>query len=473
MDFRSAAYQVWTIARQSVVQAFRMKIAVVLVVFMLIMVPSLPFLLQSDNTHEGLLKMVITYSIYLISFLLGVLTLFLSAITLNTEIKYQHIFLLDPKPVARITLLLGKWCGVMLINLILLAAMLGATYGLMKYLGRQSKGESEEGYNVVRWDVLTARRVAQPPLPPLEDWVQKEVKDIVAKGQVPAGKSIQWVEKNVRDRLSKAAWSVPPGGVMKWTVSGIPKYKGALLIRFRHYADGTLTDPVLPGRITVNAGGQPYSMIEDAFSVGKPHDFGVPSDDVKPDGTVEITYENRYAPPDPTQPPVVRAEFPFEDGIQVLYPCATFGENLVRAGLVIFIRLAFIAIVGIWASTFLSFPVAVLLTLVVFMIGYMAEFILTNLIGQLVLFGPTMVPPWWPVNPVDNMLRNILTYTFQLFPNFGKYDVAPQLSDGMIISLGTISSCFLWLIVVRGGILALTGWLIFKRRELAATTAAT
>jgi hypothetical protein len=28
-------------------------------------------------------------------------------------------------------------------------------------------------------------------------------------------------------------------------------------------------------------------------------------------------------------------------------------------------------------------------------------------------------------------------------------------------------------VLVRGGVLALTGWIIFKRRELAATTAAT
>jgi hypothetical protein len=473
MDFSGAVYQVWTIARQSVVQAFRMKVAVVLVVFMLIMVPSLPFLLQSDNTHEGLLRMVITYSVMLITFLLGVLTLFLSAITLNTEIKNQHVFLLDPKPLARGTLLLGKWCGVMLINLILLTIMLGATYGFMRYLGRQTKGESQEGYDLVQWDLLTAREVAQPPLPPLEDWVQKEVKDIVASGEVPEGKSVQWVEKMVRQRLSKAAWIVPAGGVAKWTVSGIPKYKGALLIRFRHYADGQLSDPVLPGKFTINAGGQPYSTFEGEFSVGKPHSVGVPSDVVKPDGTVEITYENKYAPRDANQPPAVRAEFPFEDGIQVLYPAASFGENLIRAGAVIFMRLAFIAIVGLWASTFLSFPVAVLLSLVVFMIGYAADFILTGLVGQLVLFGPTMVPPWAPVNPVDNVIRTVLNYFFLMFPNFSQFDVVPNLSDGMIVSLGSILSCFLWLIVVRGGVLALTGWLIFRRRELAATTAAT
>jgi hypothetical protein len=473
MDFTGALHQVWTITRQSLVQAFRMKIAVVLVVFMLILLPSLPFLLQYGNTHAELLQMVITYSVHLTSFLLGVLTLFLSAITLNTEIKNQHIFLLDPKPLSRGTLLLGKWCGVMLLNLILLAVMLGVTYGFVRYLGRKSKTESQESYDLVQWSVLAARQVAQPPLPPLDDWVQKEVKEIVANHQVPAGKSIPWVEKQVRDRLSKAAWVVPPGGTMKWTVQGIPKYKGALVIRFRHYADGILNNPVLPGKFTINEGGQPFTTVTDDWSIGKQRFFAVTSDEVKPDGTVDISYQNLYTPPMPNQPAAVRAEFPFEDGIQVLYPAATFGENLIRAGVVIFLRLAFIAIVGIWASTFLSFPVAVLLTLVIFMIGYAADFIFNGLIGQLVIFGSTMVPPWTPVHPVDNAIRNVLNYFFKLFPNFSEFDVVPNLSDGMIISLGTVFSCFLWLIVIRGGILALAGWLIFKRRELAATTAAT
>src|SRR5208283_4797287 len=101
----------------------------------------------------GQLRLVITYSVMLITFLLGVLTLFLSAITLNTEIKNQHIYLLDPKPISRGTLLLGKWCGVMLVNLILLTVMLGATYGFLKYLGRRMKGESQQGYNLVRSEV--------------------------------------------------------------------------------------------------------------------------------------------------------------------------------------------------------------------------------------------------------------------------------------------------------------------------------
>jgi hypothetical protein len=170
---------------------------------------------------------------------------------------------------------------------------------------------------------------------------------------------------------------------------------------------------------------------------------------------------------------VVRAAFPFEDGIQVLYPAATFGENVIRAGAVIFMRLAFIAIIGIWASTFLSFPVAVLLSLVVFMVGYGADFIFNDLLSQMYIFGTSMAPPWAPQNVADTVIRDILASFFLLFPNFNKFDVVPNLSEGMIVSMGTVFSCFFWLVFVRGGVLALTGWLIFKRRELAATTVAT
>jgi hypothetical protein len=271
--------------------------------------------------------------------------------------------------------------------------------------------------------------------------------------------------------MEKAAWIVPTGGVMKWTVPGIPKPKtpGALVVRFRQYSDGQLGDPSLPGRFTVNEGGQPYTWLEDSFSLGKPHSFGVPSDELKADGTLEITYENRYAPKGRGDPPVIHAEFPFEDGIEVLYPAATFGENVVRAGAVIFIRLAFIALVGVWASTFLSFPVAVLLSLVVFMIGYMADFIFTDLISQMYVFGSSMVPPWAPLNRLDDALRTVLRGFFMLFPNFNKFDVVPNLSDGMVVRWGMLRDCFLMLILVRGGILALTGWAIFQRRELAAT----
>ena len=146
--------QIWTIARQSVLQAIRMKIVLILIAFLVVLVPALPLLLKSDNTHEGQIRMMITYSVYLTSFFLSVLTLFLSCVTLNIEIKHQHMFLLDPKPISRGTLLVGKWVGVMLINAVLLVAMLGVTYGLVRYFGRQwpepgFKGEEYKAYGLL------------------------------------------------------------------------------------------------------------------------------------------------------------------------------------------------------------------------------------------------------------------------------------------------------------------------------------
>jgi hypothetical protein len=157
--------------------------------------------------------------------------------------------------------------------------------------------------------------------------------------------------------------------------------------------------------------------------------------------------------------------------MQVLYPAATMGENFIRAGLMMLLRLAFIAMVGIFASTFLSFPVAVLLVLVIFSVGHLSNFIFTELLPKMFVFQDVMGPPGTPIHPLDTLLRNVLAYFFWLFPNFSPYDIVPNLTDGHIIEGRALLSCFLWLPFLRGGVLALAGWYIFRRRELAALTA--
>ena len=44
--------------------------------------------LGSDDTLAGQIRMIVTYGVYLTSFLLSILTLFLSAMTLNSEIFF-------------------------------------------------------------------------------------------------------------------------------------------------------------------------------------------------------------------------------------------------------------------------------------------------------------------------------------------------------------------------------------------------
>jgi len=487
-----AIKQVITIARHSGTQAIRMRLVIVIVVFLMVLVPTLPFILQTDETHAGQIRMIITYCLYLTSFLLSVLTLFLSCMTLNTEIKHQHIFLLDPKPLSRGTLLMGKWLGVMLVNLALLAVMVGITYGLVHYFAQPwprpdesldeykpysllrflgykwpPRPETEKGYRLLKAQLLTARKKVLPRLPDLEGWVDREVENLKKKKLMPAHKSEEWVRERLRDRFSRSAWRVPPGGTQKWIVSGVPKFDGLLLIRFRHYAEGGPHNHDIRGQFKINESGQPMADTGiTTFRAGKLHTFGVPAGVVRDDGTVEIRYSNYDRQG-------VAALFPFEDGLQVMYPAAGLGQNFIRVGSLIFLRLAFIAIVGIFASTFLSFPVALLFSLVVFMVGHLADFIFTDLIRDLYIFGTSLVPPGTPLNPFDLVIRRILYYFFSVFPNFGPYDGVPIIAEGLLVETNRILGCLLWLPLIRGGVLALVGWYIFHRRELAALTPST
>ncbi|OPZ34653.1 MAG: ABC-2 family transporter protein [Synergistetes bacterium ADurb.BinA166] len=468
--------QLWTIARHSIVQAIRMRLVAVLVVFLLVLIPALPFLLQGDKTHAGQLRLVLTYTIYLISFILSVLTLFLSAITLNTEIRNQHIFLLDPKPVSRGILLLGKWVGVMLIIIVLLVAMLAMTYGIVQYLGRQMPWESAQEYKAFRAEVMSARRVAVPPLPDLREWVKQEARFARENNLAPADWSDAWLEMKIHQRLQKAAWRVAPGETVKWEIKldkTLPPSE-VILIRFRHHGDKGAYDHILKGQFVINESAQPVVNYPDplrrigppGFQVGVPNSFMVSARVLKPDGALELRYTN-------TDPDGVGALFPFEDGVQILYPSHGIGMNFLMIGGLMFSKLTLIAIVGIFASTFMSFPVAVFFSLVVFVVGHLASFIFTDLLKDLYLFGTSMVPPWMPLRAGDEILRNLIAGFFSVFPNFAQYDLVPVMTDGILISYHPVLNCFVSFVVIRGGVLAVLAWYIYRRRELAALTPTT
>ena len=69
--------------------------------------------------------------------------------------------------------------------------------------------------------------------------------------------------------------------------------------------------------------------------------------------------------------------------LEVLYQADSFGANFLRVVFLILARLIFLACLGILASSFLSFPVAILLCLVIFFTGTISGFIIDSLRGNL------------------------------------------------------------------------------------------
>src|SRR5262249_46310225 len=67
------------------------------------------------------------------------------------------------------------------------------------------------------------------------------------------------------------------------------------------------------------------------------------------------------------------------DGLEVYFPDGSYRLNFLRIVMVLWLKLAFLAMVGVTASTFLSFPVAALVAFGAFFMAQSAGYLFTSL----------------------------------------------------------------------------------------------
>jgi hypothetical protein len=141
------------------------------------------------------------------------------------------------------------------------------------------------------------------------------------------------------------------------------------------------------------------------------------------------------------------------EGMGVLYKADSFTANYIRAVLLILIRLVFLACLGVLASSFLSFPVAILLCLAVFATANMSSFILES-------FGF-----------LSENLSKFYSYVFkpliQLLPEFDKYNPSKFLIPGRLISWTFLAKAAGFMVGIKAVLLLLIGIVIFSYREIA------
>src|SRR5881396_2399154 len=100
--------------------AFRFRLFLVLAVLLLAAVVGLPLLLKDDGTARGFTQILITYTLGVITALLGLSTLWLSCGTLARDIEESQMQMVAVKPIARWQIWLGKWLGIVALNAALL-----------------------------------------------------------------------------------------------------------------------------------------------------------------------------------------------------------------------------------------------------------------------------------------------------------------------------------------------------------------
>jgi ABC-type transport system involved in multi-copper enzyme maturation permease subunit len=120
--------RIWAVARNTIRQALRIKVAAAFIVLLLILLPILGLTVTGDGTLKGRLQTFVSYGFSLTSLLLSFLTIIVSIYTITSDIEHRQIYTVITKPIRRSHLILGKLLGVVMLDVALLTLFAGIIY---------------------------------------------------------------------------------------------------------------------------------------------------------------------------------------------------------------------------------------------------------------------------------------------------------------------------------------------------------
>jgi hypothetical protein len=437
-----------------------MKVAIVFILLLLILLPLMGLTATGDGTLKGRLQTFVSYGLSLTSLLLCLLTIIISIYTITSDIEQHQIYTVVTKPIRRYQLLLGKLMGVVTLDAMLLALFVGIIYAVMIFMPRlvgASADEIEQAHN----EFYTARASLKPPpddvageVQALYDKLKKEDQLEVVYPGMPEKDVIR--QLTTRKRLEKQAAGVGEG--LLWEFEGVhpANPNQTIFIRFKYDVSSTPTDEQVYGHWEIGdmrqmrSAGEglktPIWPVDRKDTVRKFHEIQVPASVVARDGYLAVGFAN--VPLNDTT-----VIFPLDEGIEVLYKAGAFAGNYFRGCLLILCRLVFLACLGTLAASFLSFPVAILFCLVIFLTGTVSGFVLESF------------------DLLSQGVGQVYTYTVslvvQLLPQFDRYNPTSFLVPGRLLTWSFLGRVVLVMIGIKAMVLLVLGLVIFSLRELA------
>jgi hypothetical protein len=445
--------------------ALRFRLFLVITALLLLAVVGLPLVIKDDGTAQGFTQIILTYTLSAITALLGISTLWLSCGTLARDIEECQIQVVATKPVARWQIWLGKWLGIVSLDAALLAIAGACVFGLLQYRASRLPPAVQQD---LRNEILVARGSAKEPSRAASIAADTE-KVYERKKALPEFANLTDVEKaevkrQIREMVSSDYQLVPAGYGRTWKIDlGFAKnyLQGKplqLRVKFNTAQKGaTATYGALwrigdPPKTKYWQTDVPMSLAPDTF-----HEFSIPPDLFDENGVLTIEFANQND---------TALLFPLDDGMEVLYPEGGFALNFVRGLGIIFCWMAVLAALGLAAASLLSFPVAAFFSLammiVVFSSGTLADSVESGTVaggneetGQMnhSIADVALIPAFKAVLQVVDLARS-----------FSPIDA---LSTGRSITWGELGRAFAQIVLLLGGAFAVTGIILFSRRELA------
>lgn len=449
--------RVFAMAQLTWKAAFRFRLFWVLGGLLIACVVLLPLLIKHDGTARGFTQILLTYTLLTITALLGFATLWLACGTLARDIEECQMQMVAVKPIARWQIWLGKWLGITLLNLALLALMAGSVYALLQWRARQLPPEQQR---ILRNEIFVARAGIKEPAPKIDEYVEQLFQARLAQTPVPPEQHSE-VRNSIREQTLARLQVVLPGyqrewnldlGVQKNLLRDQPLYVRTKLFAAQTNSSGTyqgtwyLGDPANPAARIL-----PASLAADTF-----HEFEVPANIFDAEGRVKIVFQNRS----PTA-----LLFPLDEGMELLYRDGGFALNFVRGLLMILFWLALLAALGLASASYLSFPVAAFFSFTLLFIVLSSGSMTMAVEDGYVLGFETNISP--AARVLDRALMVFFKGILEVVSWVQVFSPVDALSTGRSITWGQLATAFGQVVVAMGGVFAVVGMLLFTRRELA------
>lgn len=478
------------VARTVVDEAIRMRAALVLIIVLVLSLPLLPLLLDADERLEYRVQFLLTWSLGTTTLLLGLLNVFLGCGSLTGDIDSNRIHMTLTKPLGRPEYLFGKWTGLVAVNGLLVAVAGIGIYSFTRLLAL-SEATSQVDRYAVDERVLTARQSVRPTHPSGDAYaqeVEKVIDDFEKEMPDAFKKDRQATRQSIRDQYVRRWHTVFPDKVSEYVFAGLTHAKRTspiVQLRIRPYGEGSGLDRAdVKFVIWLNGQAYPYydgTHVPFTLAGQTTHTIDIPSTTIDDDGVLRLMIQNRNLVQPGARLPTIIGLVPGK-GLEILEPVGSFGQNYLKCLLVIWLKLAMIAAVAVTTATFLGFPMAVLLSLMIFLSAFGSGFVSDSLefytgmdaanatIAEMAELRSASFRSSLRKGEYWEAFKVIMAIGGELFvkviPSFDRYDAVTSVATGMNVSPWTVLECVIRVGIVAPVILGLVAWFCFDRRDL-------
>jgi hypothetical protein len=442
--------------------AIRSRVVVILLVALATTLIGLPLTLKGDGTLAGEARMLLRYTLGLATFILSLATVWAACAAVASDLRARHIQLIASKPVHPWQLWFGKWLGVVTLSTALLLICLATTAIAYRYT-LHSRGTTPATTTQIQQELLSAYRALPPQPRDLDAAIEAAYTAGQARGEWPADADPATIRPQLERTLRAQANAVPGGATNTWTFT-LPVNRPAdapLLLRYR-FNLSTLSMAELHGTWTLTTPDNVTRWTQTVADTPRTgHQLAIPADALPADiRTLRLTFTNHDADA-PT------ALFDPTDGLALRVYSSGFLTNYGKAGLLLFLHIAFLAAIGVTAGAFFSMPVAALTSFYALLLLYAS-----HAINQIISGGAGRLPANAPtatrlVDSIEALAALIYGGLFNVLRPIHTLAPLQRLAEADAITWTEVGAASFHHLILYVGALALLGAWHLRRKEVA------